>query len=433
MTLHADKNSNRFDVTIVGAGVCGLGAAIQIAEQTAKKVAVLEGANVPGGRARSGKLINGLPYDKGAHWLHGGNQNPFFQWLKQRYDLGVLVDDTVSSRRVTRDRKSIDADYEAALDLMTKTYEDFKSENPHTDTSMANIAEMAGTSNARAVADFMASGWMAIDDARLISARGFFDDPLGPGGMQLRNGMGSVTDKMAEEAAERGVEIIYGTVVDAVFQDNEKTIVHANSGQRYTAANTLITVSAGVLQKQSIAFDDCVTAEVMKAVSGINMGHMFKALVPLKEQFFRQNETPVDLPLYILDRDKKLFIHAHSAGTNTLTGFAGGSLGRELQRADTATVGRFIQDAVARTGLFKDFESAVAGDPVWSNWSDDPLTEGTYPIDAPGRILCGPVSCGRISFAGDAFVESVSQSPGQMAGAWNSGVQSVRRILSCQP
>ncbi|MGB7099692.1 MAG: NAD(P)-binding protein, partial [Xanthobacteraceae bacterium] len=64
-----------FDVVIVGAGAAGIAAARRIVA-TGRKFVLLEAAGHVGGRCITETRSFGVPYDRGAHWIHTPDLNP---------------------------------------------------------------------------------------------------------------------------------------------------------------------------------------------------------------------------------------------------------------------------------------------------------------------------------------------------------------------
>ena len=64
-----------FDVVIVGAGAAGIAAARRIAA-AGRKFVLLEAAGHVGGRCITETRSFGVPYDRGAHWIHTPDINP---------------------------------------------------------------------------------------------------------------------------------------------------------------------------------------------------------------------------------------------------------------------------------------------------------------------------------------------------------------------
>jgi monoamine oxidase len=65
-----------FDLVVVGAGAAGLAAA-RTALAFGLTVVVLEAKSRIGGRAHTDTTTLGIPWDRGAHWLHDASRNPF--------------------------------------------------------------------------------------------------------------------------------------------------------------------------------------------------------------------------------------------------------------------------------------------------------------------------------------------------------------------
>lgn len=110
----------KYDLIIVGAGICGLTAAIACAE-AGKKVIILEAMDFAGGRARSVSHADSA-HNLGANWFHGGDQNPFYQWASKRYDLGPVEEEIVrDTTRVFRDGQDTQKAFPAAPKLWTRS------------------------------------------------------------------------------------------------------------------------------------------------------------------------------------------------------------------------------------------------------------------------------------------------------------------------
>lgn len=64
------------DVVVIGAGAAGLAAARSL-RRAGRRVIVLEARTRIGGRAFTDRTALGAPFDRGAHWLHSAEDNPF--------------------------------------------------------------------------------------------------------------------------------------------------------------------------------------------------------------------------------------------------------------------------------------------------------------------------------------------------------------------
>src|SRR5438105_7580041 len=73
--LGAVSASGETDVAIIGAGAAGIAAARKIAA-AGRRYVLLEANDRIGGRCVTDTAIFGVPYDRGAHWLHMPDINP---------------------------------------------------------------------------------------------------------------------------------------------------------------------------------------------------------------------------------------------------------------------------------------------------------------------------------------------------------------------
>src|SRR5262247_159631 len=76
--LAQQKSTSRpdgVDVIIVGAGAAGIAAARRLIAG-GRRVAIVEAAGEVGGRCVTDTRIFGVPYDRGAHWIHMPDINP---------------------------------------------------------------------------------------------------------------------------------------------------------------------------------------------------------------------------------------------------------------------------------------------------------------------------------------------------------------------
>src|SRR6478672_5067206 len=73
--LGAVSASGETDVAIIGAGAAGIAAARKVAA-AGRRYLLLEASDRIGGRCVTDTATFGVPYDRGAHWLHTPDINP---------------------------------------------------------------------------------------------------------------------------------------------------------------------------------------------------------------------------------------------------------------------------------------------------------------------------------------------------------------------
>src|SRR5262249_4265703 len=73
--LGVSRSSDDVDVVIIGAGAAGIAAARRIAAAK-RRCVIIEAADRIGGRCITDTQTFGVPYDRGAHWIHMPDLNP---------------------------------------------------------------------------------------------------------------------------------------------------------------------------------------------------------------------------------------------------------------------------------------------------------------------------------------------------------------------
>ena len=91
----------RVDVVIVGAGAAGIAAARRIAA-AGRKFVLIEAADHIGGRCVTDTRTFGVPYDRGAHWIHTPDINPVTKLAARR---GIEVYPAPASQKVRIGRR----------------------------------------------------------------------------------------------------------------------------------------------------------------------------------------------------------------------------------------------------------------------------------------------------------------------------------------
>lgn len=405
-----------YDTVIVGAGICGLTAALELLAAGRSNILVLEAAPVVGGRARSMILPNGEIFNEGANWFHGGDANPFYQWAKERYDLGRLVaDDKSRNTDVEVLWKAGDAahlnkvfnDIDAAYEKMADPY-----------APLADIISFTKYPESADALAFMAAGWMAMDNASQMSAHEYFEDPLGPGGWQMADGMSHLMEQMAQEIRERGGAIRCGMPVTGLREQSGKVYISA-ANDSFVADNVIVTVTPGVLNARMIGFEGQVQSVIDEKIKGLQMGNLIKIIVPIEPDFFEKKKIENDTPVYMID--DHIFIHMKTAGKNAATIFLGGTQAREAEAWSESVTETFVRDTFGKVSGLSGWQDMQAGPAVLTGWGQNPYTCGSYSICAPHHKRNDPFAAGKILFTGEALLKDPQMCPGQMAGAWNAG------------
>src|SRR5581483_2036929 len=95
------SSSGLIDAVIVGAGAAGIAAARRLVA-AGKRCVVVEAAATVGGRCITDTSIFGVPYDRGAHWIHMPEFNPVAKLAK---DTGLDIYPAPPGQRVRIGRR----------------------------------------------------------------------------------------------------------------------------------------------------------------------------------------------------------------------------------------------------------------------------------------------------------------------------------------
>ncbi|WP_351229778.1 FAD-dependent oxidoreductase [Streptomyces sp. NPDC002133] len=210
-------------ITVIGAGLAGLTAAITAAESGAR-VTLYESHRTPGGRARTSEG----PYrtNEGPHALYNGG--PHWTWLAQRDLIGPLA--PLPPREAARLRLHRDGRLRRTPPLAMLRLLRRRPEHAPVDSDFLTWATgEVGETGARAAAHFVAVALFHHDPGSLSAA--FVHErlrratKLPPEAHYPRGGWSAVTERMVAHAWNLGVRIETGARVDALPDTGGPTIV----------------------------------------------------------------------------------------------------------------------------------------------------------------------------------------------------------------
>ncbi len=392
------------DVVVIGAGAAGLEAARRV-KSLGATVVVLEARDRIGGRAFTDRTSLGLPFDLGAHLLHGGPNNPF---LAKAAELGRIVTDS-NPTHVLLHRSGTPSGNNALRSAQRGLNSLARRIWWHTLLGQdLPVSRLASGGGGLTVAAAVAALDMATDPDRLSAqdlsrlARG--DDHVVQGGFgQL------VAD------AGRDVPVHLSHAVSEIdWRASGRVTLRGNWGS-LSARRCIVTVPASVLGAGAIRFDPALPVEKTEAIAALPCGQFMRLGL-------RLDALPGDLPEYAFDEAAALagtpvlFQFEPPVATMIVAGRHGTDLGRapEAERVEYA-----IGELVGLLGSkFRDKVRAHAT----KNWLDDPWSLGAYSIAAVGQVdarstYAAPLA-ETVFFAGEAAGGSAALT---VAGAHVSG------------
>jgi monoamine oxidase len=412
--LYGRATAADVDVAIIGAGAAGIAAARRLAEAK-RSFRLIEASHRSGGRCVTETLF-GVPFDHGAHWIHGRDDNP----LAKLAPAGLDIDPAprgLAARVGPRDAR--DAELERLLAALVSTRRAF-------------------TDAARANANLAALEVLPGDLGAWRDTVAFIDGPLTCGkdlAELSANELGRMVERNDDAFCRQG----YGTLLTQLAAGlpvqllNPVSRVAWDKGLaidtprgRLLARAAIVTVSTNVLASGKIEFSPALSKRQLDAAARLSLGSYDHIALDMPGN-----------PLGLL-RDDLVFEQAHDnrtaallanvSGTSLHLVEVAGSFGRELSgQGEAAMIG------IAREWLASLFGSAVK-DKIRrgyaTRWNAEPWALGAMTAPAPGaaaarEVLLEPLG-GRVWFAGEALHATKW---GTVAGAWESGERAAETVL----
>lgn len=406
------------DVLIVGAGVAGLSAALEL-KRRGLSCLVIEALDKPGGRARTRRGPAGAPIDLGAHWLHGDNSP--LRGILDRYGLAYHEETGGETYIQHRGRcaRSEEEWIESAVDW--DKAEAIKA-GKIPDVPLPDLAvDDAG----RERLSQFGLMWDGVDPPYHPSAYEFLTDENTPGGLQPRAGMGALIDALARDLGAESLRL--NTPVARIVSQKDHVDVQSSDGTRFMGRVALFTGSLGVLKANAVDFEPPLSADFRRHMAGLVMGKMNKIVVEVGPAFFAERQVAVDTGYILLDAKPPHFCHVHSAGAPIIQLYISGQQAEVIEGMTASEAFDYMHRILAPVEQLAGFENHVAGDPVVSGWVSNPFTRGAYSCCLPGTRRQGPHREARVFFAGDTFDERF---PASVAGAWRSGQAAARQVAT---
>ena len=417
--IQAESRSNDVDVVVVGAGAAGL-AATDVLRSNGRSVLLLEASNRIGGRVTTDLNMFGVPYDRGAHWIHNGLGNPLFAYGKENgFDLYSAPDDDIlyiGSREADKsEQETFEKEFDRAVRAIGKAGSRGRDVSPSEvvpngsewhDTVHLNIGpyEMAKDYD-----HFSCKDWWNSDDGQDAYCKQGYGALLGH----------RVRDIRAE----------LGHTVESIDWQGKGVTVHTNQGA-IKAAKCIVTTSTGVLANDAIRFVPELPVAKQESFHGISMGIYNHLALQFSHNIFGIGDD--GYVLYKLDSKganspRGMSLLVNISGSNLSFGDVGGEFARELEREGVAGGVDFALSELRKifgTDVDKAF---IKGDAT--RWGSDQLFFGSYASAEPGafgmrRELRKPIA-EKLFFAGEACHASAWAT---VHGAFESGARQGARV-----
>jgi monoamine oxidase len=412
------------DVIVIGAGSAGLSATAELMKK-GKSVVCIEAMNRIGGRCYTDNSIFGVPYDMGAHWLHGYTHNQIAKYGKKHKDIFNIYKDQDESYLVYDGRKRLVWPQDKPLwDL----YDEIKGIKNSTavDVPFINLIPKEIQNNE----------WFDTVQ-KIITTRDFdnfsaYDDNVNwrdPGSSDgfCSQGYGTLLAHYRKD-----VPVKLNTAAKEIKWDGKGVKVYTSQGT-ISAKACIITVSTGVLNAGKIKFTPTLPVKKYEAFDGISMSSYYRVTLQLKEKFYKNFNIGPETYFYTKVNSNKSKSPRSANGVlrdlkNNISFFnIKGQFARELEaQGIKASVDFVLSDL--RSTFGSNFDQYLIKSHV-TDWLSNPFTLGAYSGAKPGKARLRKVlkeSVGdRIFFAGEA----TAGAHGTVHGADRSGKRVVEELL----
>ncbi|MBV9558051.1 MAG: FAD-dependent oxidoreductase [Pseudolabrys sp.] len=403
--------SGDVDVVIVGAGAAGIAAARRVAAAK-RSFMVLEASDHIGGRCVTDTKVFGVPFDRGAHWVHKPDSNPLAK-LAAGFD--IYQAPRSQSLRIPP-RAARDSELEQYFSALVRGSRAIIDAGRGKTDMPARAALPKDLGDWQASVEFALGPYSTGKDLSAMSAMDFARAGEREADGLCRQGYGALLAKLAA-----GVPVQLSTPVIQLEWGNGLEARTARGRVRARAA--IVTVSTSVLAAGGLEFSPALPKRQLDACNALSLG----TFEHIAFQAPGLGLSADDLVVEQAKGPRTAALAANMGGTGLCAVEVGGAFGRDLVRQGEAAMIAFANEWMAAT--FGGSASKITRAAV-TRWSEDPLVRGSFSAASPGnadarRILLEPMR-ERVWFAGEAVHDTLW---GTVGGAWESGNRAAEAAL----
>jgi len=407
------------DVAIVGAGPAGIAAARRLIA-AGRRVSILEAADRTGGRCVTDTQTFGVPYDRGAHWLHMPDINPVAK-LAGTARMNVYPAPPGQKLRIGRrfGREGEMEDFLAALVRTNRAIADAAARGKN-DVSCDRVLPK-DLLDLRPTVEFVLGPWGCSKDLADVSAYDFAKSAERDIDSFCRQGLGTLVARLAD-----GLPIQLSTPVTTIHWSGKSGLEIDSRRGTLKAAAVIITASTGVLAAGKIKFNPAMPKRHLDAIGKLSLGSYDRIALELEGNPLGLQSDELVYERATTNRTAGLL--ANVSGTPLCYIDVGGRFGASLVSQGEAAMTTFAIDWLA--DLYgADVKKAVKRRHA-TNWAKEPWALGAFSAASVGgqpsrRVLMEPMSL-RVYFAGEAAHETLW---GTVGGAWESGERAADAVL----
>ena len=404
------------DIVVIGAGAAGIAAARRIMAAN-RKVIVVEASGQIGGRCLTDTATFGVPFDRGARWMHNPETNPLIK-LARAAALDVYAAPMGQKIRIGRRnaRAGETEEFLAAVVRANRAIDE--ASRGKADVACASVlpkdlGDWAGT------AEFVLGASFAGKDLKDISAIDKARAQDRNAALACRQGLGALIARLGEQ-----VPLSLSTPASRVSWSNRDVTVETASG-KIAARAAIVTVSSNVLAAGSIKFTPDIPKRQLDAAARLSLGSFDRIALQLQGNPLGLSRD--DIIIEQSSSTRTALLLANMGGSSLCAIDVAGSFGRDLSAQGEPAMVAFAVEWL--TKLFgSEFAAAVKKSSA-TRWNAAPFVLGAMSAAVPGgqgsrKILTEPV--GSMFLAGEATHETLW---GTVDGAWESGERAADAAL----
>jgi monoamine oxidase len=405
------------DVVIIGAGAAGIAAARRVAAAN-RRFTLLEASDHIGGRCVTETKTFGVPFDRGAHWVHMPDNNPV---VKQAAAIGIDIYGAPPGQKVRVGRRyAREGEMEEYLSTQLRAHRAIDDAARRGDGSCAQ-ALPRDLGDWQKTIEFVLGPWGCGKDLSEVSALDFSRSAERDIDAFCRIGYGTMLAKLAEK-----VPVQLSAPATRISWGMRNGVDVETSRGTVSGRTAIVTVSTNMLGSGKIRFTPDLPRRQLDAAVRLSLGSYDHVVLELPGNPLGLQRD--DLVFEKAEGARTAGILANMSGSTLCMVDVGGKFGRDLAAKGEKEMVTFALDWLGNL-YGADLKGAVKRTAA-TRWNDDPFAMGAFSAASPGsqafrKTLMESLN-NRVWFAGEAAHETLW---GTVGGAWESGERAANEAL----